>query len=70
MPDQIPNRLGVIHKNVSDWFYKQGVAPPPYTKTQSKTQKPNFRGQAIQEPIFHVSDAGFEGGDDGRGSFD
>jgi hypothetical protein len=22
MPGQIPNRLEVIHKNVSDWFYK------------------------------------------------
>jgi hypothetical protein len=25
--------LEVIHKNVSDWFYKPGVTSPPYTKT-------------------------------------
>jgi hypothetical protein len=30
----------------------------------------NFRGQAIQEPIIPVSDAEFEGDDDGRGCFD
>jgi hypothetical protein len=46
------------------------MTPPPYTKTYSKTQKPNFRGQAIQGPTFPVSDTGFEGGDDGRGCFD
>jgi hypothetical protein len=43
-----------------------------YKNLASKTQKPNFRGQAIQEPIFPVSmsDAEFEGGGDGRGYFD
>jgi hypothetical protein len=39
-------------------------------KLSQKQKKPNFRGQAIQEPIFPVSDAEFEGGDDGRGCFD
>jgi hypothetical protein len=35
-PGQFPNRLEVIHKNVSDWFYKWGVTSPPYTKTYSQ----------------------------------
>jgi hypothetical protein len=32
-----------------------------------KNRKTNFLRQAIQEPIFSVAYAGFEGGDDGRG---
>ena len=46
------------------------VTPLQPIQKPSETQKPKFLGQAIQEPIFPVSDAGFEGGDDGRGCFD
>ena len=38
-----------------------------YTQNQSKTPAPNVYRQSIQEPIFSVSNAGSEGGDDGRG---
>jgi hypothetical protein len=46
------------------------VTSPPYTKTKSKTQKPNSRAQAIQELIFPAAKTGFEGGVDRRGYFD
>jgi hypothetical protein len=33
IPDQFPNRLEVIHKSASGWFYKSSLTSPPYTKT-------------------------------------
>jgi hypothetical protein len=43
----------------------------PVQKSSQKHKKPNFRGQAIHEPIFEGGDdAEFEGGDHGRGCFD
>jgi hypothetical protein len=42
------------------------VTSPPYTKPSQKS-KTNFRRQAIQEPIFSVANADFEGGYDGLG---
>jgi hypothetical protein len=38
-------------------------------KPSQKTQNPNFRGQAIQEPIFPADKTDLEGGVDGRGFF-
>ena len=42
----------------------------PYTKTQSKTTKPNFCRLTNQEPIFPVSNTKFEGAGDGHGHSD
>jgi hypothetical protein len=46
------------------------VISTPYTKTWSKTPKPNFYRLPIQEPIFSLSNTEFEGGCDGRGCGD
>jgi hypothetical protein len=47
------------------------VTSSPYKKTESKTPKPNFCCRLpIQEPIFSVFNAEFEGGCDERGCGD
>jgi hypothetical protein len=52
------------------WAPQRGFGgATPYTKTYSKTPKPNSRRLTNQEPIFSVSNAGFEGGGDDRTFF-
>jgi hypothetical protein len=49
-------------------YFGGPVTPPPHTKPRApvKNGETNFLRQAIQEPIFSVANADFEGGGDGR----
>ena len=63
---QFPHRLGVTA------FTKEfliGSTNRVRPRRHLPIQKPNFRGRAIQEPVFPAAKTDFEGGVDGRGCF-